>query len=76
MPVTISPSFLLDIKSVTIGNELWENMKIKLREQLLKPKLPGELLKTEIIGIITNSVFLFLELFAVTERIADTMKKE
>ena len=50
MPVTISPSFLLDIKSVTIGNELWENMKIKLREQLLKPKLPEQLLKVEVIG--------------------------
>ena len=50
MPITISPSFLLDIKSVTIGNELWENMKIKLREQLLKPKLPGQLLKVEVIG--------------------------
>ena len=50
MAITISPSFLLDIKSATIGNELWENMKIKLREQLLKSKLPGHLLKVEVIG--------------------------
>ena len=42
-----------------------------------KLKLLDQLLKTEIIGIITNSAFfLILELFPVTERIADTMKKE
>ena len=50
MPITISLSFLLDIKAVSIGNELWKNMKIKIREQLLKPKLPEQILKVEVIG--------------------------
>ena len=49
MSITISLPFLHDIKSVSIGNELWENMKIKLREQLLKPKLPEQLLKVKVI---------------------------
>ena len=49
MSITISLPFLLDIKSVSIGNELWENMKIKLREQLLRPKLPEQLLKVKVI---------------------------
>ena len=54
--------------TTTESRSYWNNYsKLKLLKQLLK---------TEIIGIITNSVFLFLELFAVTERIADTMKKE
>ena len=49
MSITISLPFLLDIKSVPIGNELWENMKIKLWEQLLKPKLPEQLQKVKVI---------------------------
>ena len=55
--------------ATTESRSYWNNYwKLKLLKQLLK---------TGITGIITKSVFfLFLELFAVTKRIADTMKKE
>ena len=50
MPITVSLSFLLDIKFVSIGNELWKNKIKKLLEQLLKPKLLEQLLKVEVVG--------------------------
>ena len=49
MPITVSLSFLLDIKFVSIGNELWRNKIKKLLEQLLKPKLLEQLLKVEVV---------------------------
>ena len=50
MPITISLSFLLDIKFVSIGNKLWKNKINKLLERLLKPKLLEQLLKVEVLG--------------------------
>ena len=50
MPITVSLSFLLDIKFVSIGNELWKNKIKKLLERLLKPKLLEQLLKVEVVG--------------------------
>ena len=50
MPITVSLSFLLDIKFVSIGNELWKNKIKKLLEQLLKPKLLEQLLEVEVVG--------------------------
>ena len=49
MPITVSLSFLLDIKFVSIGNELWKNKIKKLLERLLTPKLLEQLLKVKLL---------------------------
>ena len=55
MSITVSPSFLVDIKFVSIWNELRKNItekKIKkLMERLLKTKLPKQLLTVKVIGM-------------------------
>ena len=55
MSITVSISFLLDIKFVSIWNELRKNItekKIKkLMERLLKTKLPKQLLTVKVIGM-------------------------
>ena len=55
MSITVSLSFLIDIKFVSIWNELRKNItkkKIKkLMERLLKTKLPTQLLTVKVIGM-------------------------
>ena len=53
MSITVSLSFLFNIKFVSVWNELRKLLKkriTKLMERLLKPKLPKQLLKVEVIG--------------------------